>query len=329
MRRNSIAVIVALTGLVLSSCGGAGAANDSAQTFRFSSPVGSTTPTNVCGLSQLPEAMDEAGSGLDIEVYTDGVLASEAEALEQVASGDTEGAVAGIAALSKWHEPIGVLEAAYAFNSRDEMNEMIESDLIQDLLDEYREETGFRVLGLWNLGERHLLTKEPVRTPEDLRGVKMRSVDNDLHMANNRSLGADPMPVPLGDTYIGLQQGLVEAVEGPLNTSDALSFNEVVNYVTLTGHMQGTVAVIVDETKWQELTNSDAELMRNLVEEYSARIDECVKEADEEVLQEWTEAGDVEVVDDADIDMFRSQVRQELPSQFVWEDLYYDFIKEE
>lgn len=316
-------VLLLVTGTFLSACSTSASESDgSMQALRIANPYDVSTPFNTCGMSNLPDAVREAGGNTEIEVFAGGVLGSESEALEQVVTGELDGTVAGPAFLGKWYEPAAVMEAPYVFDSVDEVNEAMETPAAEEIWEGFLDETGVRVLDTWWLGSRHLMSTEPVRSPEDLASVRMRVPNNDVHMAGASAMGASPMPVDLGETYIGLQQGLISAVEGPLNTSNSSGFQEVVDYITLTGHVRTPVPVTVNEQAWEQVPQGDREIIVEELIRLGDRAQECVEKEDREILDEWVESGQITVVEDADIDAFRKAVRSSVPQQFSWADEY-------
>ncbi len=324
--KNPSAALAAVALVAVTGC--SATLKESAQSIRIASHFDSATPFNECGLAQLPDAVSDAGSDLNIEVFTDGTLGSESEAIEQVATGELDGTVAGPSALGKWHEPVSVLESAYVFDSLDEMNQAASEPQVEQLWDGFRDETGIRVVDAWWLGARHIMTKSPVRSPEDLAGTRMRSTDNNVHMANVRGLGADPLPVPLGETYIALQQGLVQSVEGPLNIADSNGFQEVADYITLTGHVYSPIPVTISESTWQELSESDREIVTEELHRLGGKVQQCVEEQDAEVLDKWVESGEMTVVEDADLEAFRDLAHSTIPEQFSWADVYNNLAEQ-
>lgn len=304
------------------ACGAPHTSEEPVRAIRIAVPYDSETPFNSCGLLKLDAAVKEAGGRLDVTVYPSGVIASEGESLEQVVTGHLDAAVAGPAFLGTWYEPAAVMEAPYAFESLEEMNEAAHSEVGQRIWDGFLAETGVRVLDTWWLGARHLMTQKPVRSPADLKGVRMRVPDNRLHMAGAAAMGATPMPVPLGETYIGLQQGLISAVEGPINTSDSNGFQEVTDYITLTGHIRTPVPILINENVWRAIPETDRQILQEQLVRLGDEAERCVEELDAQILDRWVRSGEITVVEDADIDAFRESVRSSVPDQFVWADTY-------
>lgn len=324
-RRTAVLVAVVALGVIPVACADADTEpnDDVVTSIRIANPYESGTPFNTCGMLELDEAIGAAGGGLDVEIFSDGLLGSEGETVEQVVTGELDGTVAGPAFLGKWYDPAAVMEAYYVFDSLESMNAAADGPEGTQLWDGFLDETGVRVVDTWWLGARHVMSTEPVRTPEDLSGVRMRVPDNQLHVRGAEAMGATPMPVPLGETYIGLQQGLISAVEGPMNTSDANGFHEVANYITLTGHVRTPVPVLISETVWQRIDEQDRQILTAELERLGNEAQRCTQEQDAEILRDWVDSGAVEIVDDADIDAFREAVRGNMPEQFEWADVYH------
>src|SRR5699024_1149894 len=118
--------------------------------------------------------------------------------------------VQGSAALGSAYEPIGVFDAAYAFDDADHMFSFFDSEASEELKENFEEATDVKILDLWYFGDRHFTANEPIRTPDDLNGLRMRFPDSPIYLANAEALGAEPTAVAFEEVYMALQQGTVD-----------------------------------------------------------------------------------------------------------------------
>lgn len=165
--------------------------------------------------------------------------------------------VSGYLWLAQYYRPFGVLESPYVFLDPEQMYRGIESPLGRDLQEGLLHKTGLRVLDTWYYGRRHLtLVGRDVRTPAELKGMKIRAPNAPIYIETIRALGANPAPMGIGEVYLALKTGAIDGQENPLPTIEAFKFHEVARHLILTGHLLTPVAVIMGERRWQKLDDS-------------------------------------------------------------------------
>src|SRR5258706_11574876 len=128
-------------------------------------------------------------------------------------------------------------------------------------------------------GFRHMTNnKRPVNTPEDLRGLKMRTMENPIHIEAYRQFGILPTPMAFTEVFTALQQGTVDGQENPLSVISAAKLDQVQKYITLTGHVYSPALILMNKPKWDKLSPTDqqafAEAAKEAVKANRARIDE-------------------------------------------------------
>lgn len=305
------------------STAGAEAGGGDVRTLRFGHVYDPEHPNETCGAQRLNDILAEGDSGLAIESFPSAQLGTEEEMLEQVADGSLEMSIAGPSFLGVWHEPAAVFDAAYLFSSVDHFDETVNGEVGQQVWDELQAESGLQVMGSWYYGTRHITSNKPIRTPADLAGVKLRVPNAPLYLANTRAMGGTATPVALSEVYLGLQQGVVDAQENPLPTIATNAFQEVQDYLNLTGHIvQGTMVVIGEET-FEGLEPEQQEALSTAVAGLSTEVRACIEEEEQALLEEWRESGVIEIVEDVDTEAFSEAVRETLPAEYpAWDDLY-------
>ena len=280
-----------------------------------------TAPTHACGAVDFVRLLEEAG-GPPVQVFPSAQLGHEAELLEQLATGQLDLAIAGPSFLAAWHEPMGVLDAVYAFDDLDHQAEFARSDLARQLWDGLREHHGMRVLDNWAYGERHITSRRPIRRPEDLRGFRLRLPHARVQQENGRALGASPMPIAFAEVYLALQQGVADGQENPIVTIKTMGFHEVQTHLNLTGHNQSSTQLVIAERVWEGLTVEQQSALVNAARTAAERVRTCIDEADARILAEWRSAATLQIVDDVDREAFRGRAGRHFSSGFSWSELY-------
>ncbi|GAA3738844.1 tripartite ATP-independent transporter DctP family solute receptor [Spinactinospora alkalitolerans] len=302
--------LVPAAALGLAGCGGGGEAADGELTLSFANSYTEDHPHTRCGIDLVAQQVEDAGVGVSIDTFPNSQLGANTETFASVMSGDIDMDVQGSAALGSAYEPIGVFDAAYAFEDADQMFAFFDSDRSEELKSDFEEATGARILDVWYFGDRHFTADKPIRTPGDLDGLRMRFPDSPIYLANAEALGATPTTVAFEEVYLALQQGTVDGQENPVPTIHGDNFQEVQTHISLTSHQIGSQMIVVSGQTWDRLNEEQREAVQTAVSDVRAENRACVEEAEAEILAEWEETGAMEVVDDVDVDAFRSRARE-------------------
>lgn len=146
-----------------------------------------------------------------------------------------------------------MLDLPYLFTTREAAFAAVDGELGVKL-NEYLMKKGFWVLGYQENGFRHVTnSRQPVRTPADLKGLKIRTMENPMHLAYFKALGANPTPMSWGELYTALQQGTVDAQENPYAMIVDGKFYEVQKYVSETGHVFSYEILIANKKFMEKL----------------------------------------------------------------------------
>jgi tripartite ATP-independent transporter DctP family solute receptor len=217
------------------------------------------------GSLKFAELMKErTGGAVIVDVFPANQLGSEKDMLEQVKNGVIHISLTGPSMLAQFKGwgPIGVLGMPYVLkgDTEDELRpkliKLARGPLMAELNERAAAESGIRILDMgWWYGERHLTTKtKQVVKPDDVKGLKIRTMDSPMAKAALATLGAATTPMAVAELYTALQLGVVEGQENPLNTIYSHKFYEVQKYVALTGHMAMNLVLVINEKFYQSLS---------------------------------------------------------------------------
>ncbi|MBC2855209.1 TRAP transporter substrate-binding protein DctP [Cetobacterium sp. 2A] len=200
---------------------------------------------------------------LEIQVFTGGQLPIGKDSMEQVVGGANWISVDGINFLGDYIPDYNAVVGPMLYNTFDEYLAMTKSDLVKNLNTE-AEKKGIKVLSLdYLFGFRSMLTEKEIKTPEDLKGLKIRVPNSQLYMLTLEAMGANPTPLPFTEVYSGIQQKVVDGLEGSLMTIYGTKIYEVRKQVSLTNHLLGVSAITISNKVWNELTDDQ----RKVIEE--------------------------------------------------------------
>lgn len=116
---------------------------------------------------------------------------------------------------------------------------------------------GFRFLATWEAGFRSMTTKEPLNSPEDAKGKKLRTFPNEMMRWTLEAMGFNIQIMPLPEVYLAIQQGAVSGQENPVDTIYSNKFYEVAPHVTLTNHVYSPLPLAMSEKTWQKMSTED------------------------------------------------------------------------
>lgn len=201
----------------------------------------------------------QAGDNFTVELYPNGQLGDQRSMVQQVSRGSLHFAnIASGVLASLYYPQLGIVDMPFLFKSRSHFDATMSRDdpFIAKLLDDVAAETGIRVISLHPYGFRNMTTKETsVCAPEDLQGLRMRTMEVVPHQKMMEALGATPVPIPYLELYTSLQTGVVDGQENPPSNILLQRFYQVQGHMSETQHVMTVGAVITNEDWWQSLTD--------------------------------------------------------------------------
>ncbi len=226
---------------------------------------GPDTPENrtVCAADVYTDMVRKATNGeVELVFYHASKLGGEAEALEGIQMGTIDMGTLTSGPAANFFPQTMVFDIPYLINSNAAGWEFLKSDFVKKLSDEFCKKTGVRILGIAEHGYRHFTAKgAELRTPADMKGLKIRVMENPAHMAMTRGLGATPTPISYSELYMALQQGVVDGMECPIANIHDSKFYEVQSSMVLDGHLYGPIIIFINEDKFQSLSKAQQEAL--------------------------------------------------------------------
>ena len=334
-RSVALAATVLAVPMALAACGSdsegeGGGESGGDVTLQLAHSYTETQPQHRCGAQVIADEVADAGVGLEVEIFASSQLGGDADRIASVVSGDIDMDIQGASALGAIYEPVAVLDAAYAFDDSDHLARYFDGDASNDLLKGFEDETGVHTLGAWSAGMREFTANEPIRSPDDLEGLRMRFPNSPQFLMNAKALGADATEVAYEELFLALQQGTVDGQENPITNIAASSLQDVQDYISLSNHQANSNLVIIGADAWGGLSEEQQEALTEAVDAAEEQVPGCVAEDEEKILAEWEESGAMEVVDDVDVEAFRTQADEYLRENFTEDQLaIYEAVRGE
>ncbi|MGV2622538.1 UNVERIFIED_CONTAM: TRAP transporter substrate-binding protein [Halobacillus marinus] len=241
-------------------------------------------------LEKFSESVDEKTNGeVKVKIYANGVLGGEKEVLEQLQSGAVDMTKVSAGALESFSSDYSIFSLPYLFESKDHYRAVMESD-VPDSIYQSTAEKGFIGIGYFDSGARSFYTKDtPIEKPEDLKGVKVRVMDSPSAIEMVELFGGTPTPMPYGEIYTALQQGVVDGAESNETALTTGKHGEVAKVFSRNEHTIIPDVLIINKETWEGLTEDQQKAFQEAAQEATAyhtemwdkSIEEAVKEAEE------------------------------------------------
>jgi len=263
-----------------------------------------------------------------IEVYHSGQLANDQKGLEQVALGGIDFAIAGNIVYSNIVKEYNLTSLPYLIDTYEQgWHFYDDSKFMQDMNKKF-EPKGMKIVSVFEAGFRSFTTKKPFNTLADVKNAKMRIFNNDFVLWITQSMGMNPVAMPVTEAYLGIQQGVVEGQENPVDTIYSQKFYEVAPYITLTEHQYAPIPLSVSMKTWKALSPEDQEAVMKAGKEASMFSRETVRANDNKLLEEMKSKGaKVNMIDKAPLQAATKSVYEKASGVYTKE-LVDSVIKE-
>ena len=264
--------------------------------------VGLSLPKDTAGLDfvngmyETFEDEVEANSQMEVELIYGGALGAPNDRLAQMRRGLIQMTDAADGNYATIFPDIQVLNTPYLFPSEEVAWEVLDGPLGDRLAQDILDETGIRVLGWWESGGfKHFSANTPIRTPEDMEGLKIR-VLGPLATIPVEAMGASATPVAFGELYTALQTGVVDGQDNSVAVFNMVNLPEVQDHLSLTGHVYAFGPLGINAAFYQSLTEEQRAVIDAAAEEAIAFNRQRSRAVEDAAIAEAREQG-VEVAE--------------------------------
>jgi tripartite ATP-independent transporter DctP family solute receptor len=224
-------------------------------TLKLAHVVSTSAPYHI-GAMEFAKLVDQKTKGqLKIEIYPGGQLGKgERECIEGLQIGTIDLVATSTGPVGGFVPQMLVVDLPFLFRDNSHVDKVLDGPIGEGLLKDLSK-AGIKGIAFWENGFRNLTNnKHPVNKPEDVKGLKLRTMENEVHMDAFRTLGADPTPMTWGEVYTSLQQGVIDGQENPINIIRTHKIYEVNKYLALTGHVYSPALLLMNENKFKSLS---------------------------------------------------------------------------
>lgn len=251
---------------------------------------------------------EKTNGKIKIDVYSGGQLGDEKTAIEQVQFGAIDLIRCSISPLSEFDKELGVLMLPYIYRDRDHMFKVLDGEIGDKFLNDLNE---YKLQGLcwFDSGARNFYnSKKEIKSPADLKGLKIRVQESKVMMDLVKALGASPTPMAYSEVYSGLQTKVIDGAENNWPSYTDTSHYEVAKYITEDGHTRVPEMIIASKMTFDKLSDEDKKILKDCaVEAAKFEREEWLK--DEKAAKDKAIANGNKVTELKDNSAFRDAVK--------------------
>ncbi|WP_158774176.1 TRAP transporter substrate-binding protein [Cobetia sp. L2A1] len=214
-----------------------------------------TTDTQQQAAERFAELVREGTDGeITINIFGNGVLGGDQQMIAGVRSGTIDIEMSGNPNFAGLQPALGAFDLPYIFANRDEAYQVLDGKVGDDALALLKQDN-LKGLAFWEVGFRAMTnSKHPIKTPADVDGLVMRTNSNKSLIEAFSLLGANPVPMPLGELYTALETGTVDAQDHPISIVWSAGFYEVQDYLSLTNQAYTSLLLVMNDDKFESLS---------------------------------------------------------------------------
>lgn len=247
-------------------------------TMRISISVAQNSHQGVAIDTFAKEVEARTKGRIKVQPFYAGALGGERESIEAVQLGTQELTFTSTGPVPNFVPEVRILDVPFLFRDKAHARAVLDGAIGQEMLTKF-EPKGFKALAWGENGIRHMTnSKRPVNTPEDLKGLKMRTMENPVHIAAYKGFGIVTTPMAFPEVFTALQQGTVDGQENPLSVIMAAKFDQVQKHLSLTGHVYSPAIFLMNKAAFDKLSAEDKthflEAAKVAVKANRARVDE-------------------------------------------------------
>ncbi len=278
-------------------------------------------------LQYFKEVVEKNSDGkIEVVLFHSSQLGDDRNMMEALKMGTQEMTCPSTAPMTAFINAFKIYDLPFIFANEEVADYILDGPVGKKLLDMLPDQ-GLVGLAYWENGFRMLTnSSHPVVTPEDLKGLKIRTMENPIHLAAFRTMGANPTPMAFGELFSAMQQKVVDGQENPWGTIFLQNFFEVQKYATDTGHVYSPFVLLISKKFWDKLPDDLKAVVQDAADQSKVHNRALNRKMNAEYLEKLKEKMDVVILTPEQKAAFQEACRP-IYEQFG-KDIGEDLIKE-
>ena len=260
------------------------------------SPAGYAKVVLKCGTSTQPSHIynkaverfaeivaDKTKGEVEVQLFPASQLGSERDMVEGLQLGTLEMTLTSTGPMGNFVPQVKLFNLPFLFKDRESCYRVLDGEIGTGISDLFLK-VGIRSLGWFENGFRNVTnSKVAINKPEDMKGLKIRVMEDDVFILTMKALGASPLPMAFGELYTALEQKAVDAQENPLAVIHSSRFFEVQKYLAMTGHFYSPAVLLIGEIAWKTLSPEQQAILKDAAAQAKDYERKISLEADQEL----------------------------------------------
>lgn len=213
------------------------------------------------------QLLEESGNTLEVQVFNNSILGEEIDCIEGVTLGTMQMARVSCGNMAQYVPEVSIFNLPFLFKDQDHFWKVLNGE-VGETFKQLFEENGFKLICFYDEGARYVLNKDKfVRTPEDIKGLKIRTMGAPSIQDSFKAFGAAPTPMNAGEVYTSLAQGVIDAAENNYATIYTMKWYEAAPYISGTGHLRVPGVLIMGLNVWNGLSAEQQALIQKAADD--------------------------------------------------------------
>ncbi|VTU08252.1 TRAP dicarboxylate transporter subunit DctP [Actinobacillus indolicus] len=304
-----------LSALIASAVMFAGSANaETTLRFGYEAPRSDTQHT---AAKKFNDLLKEKSKGeIKLSLFPDSTLGNAQTMIGAVRGGTIDIEMSGSPNFSGLEPKLNVIDIPFIFKNREHAYAVLDGEIGQGLLKDL-EAQGLKGLAFWEVGFRSFTnSKHPVKSPEDIKGLKVRTNQNPMYIQAFSLLGGNPVPMPLSELYTALETRAVDAQEHPVGIFWSAKLYEVQKYLSLTNHGYTPLIVVMNKAKFDSFSPELQQAILDSAKEAGNYQRQLNLENEKDIITKLQKAG-IEVIEEVDNKPFKAIIEADVRKAFI------------
>ncbi|MDE3954057.1 TRAP transporter substrate-binding protein [Glaesserella parasuis] len=304
-----------LAALIASAALFSGTANaETTLRFGYEAPRSDTQHT---AAKKFNDLLKEKSKGeIKLSLFPDSTLGNAQTMIGAVRGGTIDIEMSGSPNFSGLEPKLNVIDIPFIFKNREHAYAVLDGEIGQGLLKDL-EAQGLKGLAFWEVGFRSFTnSKHPVKSPEDIKGLKVRTNQNPMYIQAFSLLGANPVPMPLSELYTALETRAVDAQEHPIGIFWSAKLYEVQKHLSLTNHGYTPLIVVMNKAKFDSFSPELQQAILDAAKEAGNYQRQLNLENEKEIIAKLQKAG-IQVIEEVDNKPFKAIIEANVRKAFI------------
>ena len=273
---SSVVSLVVSATFMLLGAGTAAQAQEKPVTLKAGLGSSLTGSSHGLGLAKFKELIEKETSGrIKMNIFPDGQMGNDVSMMDSLKMGTLDIMVTSSAPIANTTKTFLVFDLPFLFTSEKIADTVLDGPAGQEILSTLKG-TGLIGLVSWENGFRNITnSKKPINTPDDLKGLKIRTMQNPIHLESFKKWGANPTPLPFNEVFTALEQKVIDGQENPNTLIYDAGFYEAQKYLSITRHFYTPFVLMIGQKSWDKLSPNDQKLVQKIAletREYERKV---------------------------------------------------------